>query len=264
MTDALQWIAVLLTATVVILVVSVVALRAAGPHSRKMAEEQNKLNRKARAPEPSVAAASTAKAAVPESSYRWGRTTAALFVAALAVFYFLVYQKPEWSNLSASELYALAWDRWWGIIALAGILWLLIELNAARLGGAARVMRILLLGGVLVIFIGSLILSRFTPTVTASAAQAAAANVSSGSSAPSPIVLHIGPAEESQRVPVPYQFRVVIGGTDFQWNCYYGDGHKETVRCRDGNVVEVSVTNLKKDADGKAVPNTIVVSYRNM
>ena len=86
--------------------------------------------------------------------------------------------------------------------------------------------------------------------------------VAAQQSVAAPIVLRMGPGEESQRIPVPYQMRVVMGGKDFEWNCYYGDGHKQSFLpgnppCADGDVPEVSVTNLRKDT-----ANTVVASYR--
>lgn len=115
-------------------------------------------------PAAAQAAAGNPPAARPARDYGWVWT--ALFaVAAIAVLYFWVYNDPSWSKVvSAADLHAWAWDRWVGILVLAGILWALVELNAARLGGAAHVLRQMLLWGVLALFIGSWVMSWFTPT----------------------------------------------------------------------------------------------------
>jgi hypothetical protein len=82
--------------------------------------------------------------------------------------------------------------------------------------------------------------------------------VTTPSKFPPPVTLRMGPGEESMRVPVPPLTRVIAGGTDFRWNCYYSDGHVEKGSCSDGPVIEVSVTNTRGDN------NTVVIAYRDL
>lgn len=170
----------------VVLLLSVLAIvigyRLSKPHSRKIRRQQAHINSRVGAQQPAAAQAVAGNQPQPDArsvrDYAWVWTVM-LAIAAFAVLYFWVYQDPVWGNAlsGASALNTWVWSHWLGILVLAGLLWTIVELNSTDLGGAAHVLRRMLLWGVLALFIGTWILSWFEPTQKTVAASAQRAPV---------------------------------------------------------------------------------------
>lgn len=82
------------------------------------------------------------------------------------------------------------------------------------------------------------------------------------------VVLRMSPGELTGKIAVPPGMRVVARGDDFRWHLEYADGTKVTylqseTRPADGSksMPFVSFENIRKDAEGKGLPNAVVYHF---
>lgn len=150
MTEALWWIPVVLVSLALFLLMGAGALRIAAPHTRKMMQEQDRLNKKAGTPavagSRATPAAGSAEAAGPgpAPNYHWVGNVA-LAGALIAIFYWRVYEPVSWGNPGFAAVNAWVWTNWLLVLLVASIIAAMVAYNApwARKHALSVLLRIL-------------------------------------------------------------------------------------------------------------------------
>lgn len=235
------FLAVLVIALLSLAVLVIVFLyRLSKPHSRKIKQQQAHINSRVGVQQPVTPTGNTAHLpARPVRGYGW-MWTVILAITALGVLYFWIYKDPAWSSMGgAAEVNRWALNHWVGILVFAGILWVLVELNSADLGGAAHVLRQMLLWGVFALFIGTWLLGVFNGTPSQPRNKVD--------------VLEMSANGKSAHVSAPPGYAASFTGNGFTTHCVYTDGSEgivgDTERpCVDGPMLYQYV----RDTTGRA------------
>ncbi len=222
--NALLW----FFATILLLFVfSILAVRLARPHSRKMAKEQTHLDKKTG----TGSGAYTATASGTSATTPPGRTGEERWYAKylwsivlVIVGVGLVYWGFN-TQIRPADAGSWSWNHWLPLLILWGIVSALIALNAKSLGAAAKVLQGVLMGVMFLLFIGFPALVWIKGDEKPSPQHATRSEVPLASSPQSTWPKLVIPASgESEQVVVPPSMRTRMIGDQFRLRIVYQDG----------------------------------------
>lgn len=150
--SALLWVAGAILCIPILAILVAWYLRAANPHSRKMAHEQEQLSNKKTGTNGSPSAPVTTSKSKTGEGFEWFKSNlvAALLVIAGAGIFWGLYTP----GLRLSQVGDWSWDHSILLLALWGVIIGLIALNAKALGATAKTLQKVLTGVMLMLFIG--------------------------------------------------------------------------------------------------------------
>lgn len=239
----------------VILAIFIVSyLRIARPHSKKIANEQAQLEKRAGVSRetPATGTSKEVHGSKPGGYLPKWSTSAWLSILLIAIGAIVLYGLY---GKSPSLTGAVGWSRenWLWVIILVGILMAIVGLNAVYLKGGAWALQAVLLLALFLLFIGLPVwfwlVGLFSPAQP-SPPRPEVPLASKLRVAERP-KLTMAPGGESERIPVPPGMRVVMDGDDFRFYCVYRDGHEESFgegekACSDGDMLFVYARNERE------------------
>ncbi|MFA6278473.1 MAG: hypothetical protein WCS97_00050 [Candidatus Paceibacterota bacterium] len=199
-----------------------------GPHSKKMAEEQARLDKKTG--KKAEATITTPK----EKKVDRKLMSVLLTVIGVIILIFGLYAS-KLENPSLAGVASWGPSRWLWILILGGIAAALIGINAKELGKAAGVLQTIVVVTVVMLIIGFPIINWFaTPSSSGNSGSAAKQPSVPLASAPlsewKPITL---PPRGQVDLSIPEGKRAMVSGSKLRTHAVYQDGH-ECVRASEG------------------------------
>ena len=208
-------------------------LRLRNPHSRKMAHEQDQLDKKTKTKTGEApASASSGSSAGKLDPFELLRSNPAIVLMIAVVAFLSWYFFPSgWESPSLAKVMEWKNAYWLPIFVASAVFYAL----AAYTGKAAETVRGFLIAVLAMLFVG---FPAWVWIFTPAAPQEEA------------MLLQIPGGGKSKYVPVPRGMRVVMSGEDFRFHCVYADGHEESFAegersCSSGNMPFVYATNLR-------------------
>ena len=172
-----------------------------------------------------------------------------LFILAITILLLGLYS-TSWNTPTLAVIVVWSREHWFWIFALAGLVAILAEMNAATLGRATKVVRSSLVWGLLVLFIGIPILASITGTGNGSIKNTNQIPLESAPQSSWPKLTAVAGGEFAH-IAVPPKMHVVIIGNNFRLHNVYQDGHECAFgeRCVDGPLAFVYATNEAKETN---------------
>ncbi len=224
-------------------------LRAISPHSRAMAAAQARVNRRT-----TTTTTPPSEPQPPKRRDRFERVRKWLatsfwnllfgFAGLAILIWGFLSTSHSWETPTLGAIVVWSREHWLWILALAGILAVLAELNAATLGRATKVVRSTLLWGLAALFIGIPVLAGFTSTGNSSTTNTAQIPLASAPQSSWPKLTAVAGGEFAH-ITVPPKMHVVMIGNNFRLHNVYQDGHECAFgeHCVDGPLTSVYATN---------------------
>ncbi|MFA5996253.1 MAG: hypothetical protein WC790_00810 [Candidatus Paceibacterota bacterium] len=224
-------------------------LRMRSPHSKKMALEQEQLDKKTRtkAGEAGTTSTSGSPSKVdPLGMFKFKSVLLISLIIGLATLLWWFFPS-RWESPSLAKVVEWKNVYWLPILIVLGVVYFLAARSEEKV--AKETATAVLAISVFMLFIGFPVWVWVTGPSTAVTASEAR-------------VLSMPPGGKSARIPVPYQKQVVMSGEDFRYHCVYQDGHEESFgegerSCASGNLPFVYATNLRAKEG-----NVVTYSYK--
>lgn len=190
-------------------------LRMRSPHSKKMALEQEQLDRKTKTKTGETGTASTSGSPSkidPLGMFKFKSILLVALVIGLATLLWWFFPS-RWKSPSLAEVVEWKNVYWLPILIVLGVVYFLAARSEEKV--AKETATAVLAISAFMLFIGFPVWVWVTGPSTAAVASNAQ-------------VLSMPPGGKSARIPVLYQKQVVISGEDFRYHCVYQDGHEES------------------------------------